>query len=254
MTKAFSVFGRRGLKIVPILIRKVEDHNDELIVENISLDNKFKELLETFNEEFRKTWEFYWDNKNNNRKISKNNEAEDPEQKEKSSSIFFKNLNQIISPKTAYLVTSLLQGVIFDPAGTGKRAQVLNRPVAGKTGSTNGYYDAWFIGYSPQISTGVWVGFDNEESLGQSETGSRAALPIWIEFMKKSHESLKPIEFPVPESIVFANIDNETGYLAGASTKEVVKQAFVEGTEPKEQKTLIREDEDQHFLREDLSF
>ena len=149
------------------------------------------------------------------------------------------------------MITSLLEGVILE--GTGRGAKKINRPAAGKTGTTNGYYDAWFIGYSPQTAAGVWVGFDNEESLGQSETGARAALPIWYGFMNAVHKSLEPLEFKVPESIVFAHIDNETGYLAGSSSKDVVKQAFLEGTEPREQKETMTDHEDQDFLREDMA-
>ncbi len=74
----------------------------------------------------------------------------------------------------------------------------MGREVAGKTGSTNNYYDAWFIGYSPQIVTGVWVGFDKEKSIGKGEVGGRAALPIWVNYMKAAHEGLPQMTFPVP--------------------------------------------------------
>lgn len=231
MTKVFSIFGRRGKNIFPSTIRKVINPQKQVIVSDLSLDRKFP--LKEMQEEFKKSWDNYW----------KSNEEE--------SKVFFKNPNQVISESTAYLITSLLQGVISE--GTGVRAKRINRPVAGKTGTTNGYYDAWFIGYSPQMAAGVWVGFDNEDSLGQSETGARAALPIWYEFMNTIHKKLDPLEFKVPESIVFAHIDNETGYLAGSSSKDVVKQAFLEGTEPREQKETLTDHEDQDFLREDMA-
>lgn len=231
MTKAFSIFGRGGKNIFPSMIRKVINPQKQVIVSDLSLDRKFP--LDEMQEEFKKSWDDYW----------KSNKEE--------SKVFFKDLHQIISESTAYLITSLLQGVILE--GTGRGAKRINRPVAGKTGTTNGYYDAWFIGYSPQIATGVWVGFDNEESLGQSETGARAALPIWYKFMNAIHKELEPTEFKVPESIVFAHIDNETGYLASSSSKDVVKQAFLEGTEPREQKETLTDHEDQDFLREDMA-
>ena len=101
--------------------------------------------------------------------------------------------------------------------------------------------------------TGVWIGFDNEESLGLGETGSRAALPVWLEYMKTIHKDMEKQDFKVPENIVFAHIDNETGFLAGADSKEVVRQAFLEGTEPTEQQESSTDDEDQQFLRRDLS-
>jgi len=231
MTKVFSIFGRGGKNIFPSMIQKVINPHGQVIVSDLSLDRKFP--LKEMHEEFKKSWKNYW----------KSNGEE--------SSVFFKDPQQIISKSTSYLITSLLQGVISE--GTGIRAKRINRPVAGKTGTTNGYYDAWFIGYTPQIVTGVWVGFDNEDSLGQSETGARAALPIWYEFMNTVHKNLEPVEFKVPESIVFAHIDNETGYLAGSSSKDVVKQAFVEGTEPREQKETLTDHEDQDFLREDMA-
>lgn len=231
MTKVFSIFGRGGKNIFPSMIRKVVNPQNQDVVSDVSLDRKFP--LKEMQEEFNKSWEDYW----------KSNEEE--------SNVFFKNPQQIISQSTAYLMTSLLKGVILE--GTGIRAKKINRPAAGKTGTTNGYYDAWFIGYSPQAAAGVWVGFDNEDSLGQSETGARSALPIWYEFMSDTHKDMKPLEFKVPESIVFAHIDNETGYLAGSSSKEVVKQAFLEGTEPREQKEMMTDHEDQDFLREDMA-
>lgn len=231
MTKVFSIFGREGKNIFPSMIRKVTNLQNQVIVSHLSLDRKFS--LEEMQEEFKKSWEDYW----------KSNEEEN--------NVFFKDSQQVISKSTSYLITSLLQGVVLE--GTGIRAKRINRPIAGKTGTTNGYYDAWFIGYSPQIVTGVWVGFDNEESLGQSETGARAALPIWYEFMNTIHKDLEPLEFKVPESIVFAHIDNETGYLASSSSTDVVKQAFLEGTEPREQKETLTDHEDQDFLREDMA-
>ena len=141
--------------------------------------------------------------------------------------------DQIIKATTAFLITNLLESVVSDPYGTGGRARALNRPVAGKTGTTNGYHDAWFIGYTPQIATGVWVGFDAEKSLGYGETGSRAALPIWINYMLNAHQKLPKVSFPVPNKILFANIDKDTGQLASLQTKQVIRQAFLEGSEPK---------------------
>jgi membrane carboxypeptidase/penicillin-binding protein len=141
---------------------------------------------------------------------------------------------QLIKPETAYVLTSLLKGVVDEAGGTGRRAAALGRPVAGKTGSTSNYYDAWFLGYTADIAAGVWVGYDEERSLGKGEVGGRSALPIWVEYMKTAHGNTPARDFPVPEGIVFASIDNETGRLASAKSKEVVRQAFAEGTEPKD--------------------
>ena len=119
--------------------------------------------------------------------------------------LFFEESNQLIAPQTAYLITTLLRAVVEETGGTGARARSLGRTSAGKTGTTNGYFDAWYIGYTPQFVTGVWVGFDDEKTLGRGETGSSAALPIWIEYMKQVHENLPKEEFNVPDQIVFAN-------------------------------------------------
>ena len=233
MTKVFSIFGRLGKKVTPLIIKEVFRPLEIPLISSVSLDEKFKKELSTFEEEFKKSWDTYW------------------ETNEEESQIFFKNPDQIIPPETAYLMTSLLKGVIQE--GTGRRARNIEHSVAGKTGSTNGYFDAWFIGYTPHIATGVWVGFDNENSLGQGETGSRAALPIWYEFMKNTHKSLEKIEFDVPSNIVFAHIDNDTGYLASSSSDKVVRQAFLEGTEPKEQSSNQVEIEEQDFFRKDMA-
>jgi penicillin-binding protein 1A len=139
---------------------------------------------------------------------------------------------KVIEKSTAYIITNLLQGVVQN--GTGRRVKALNRPVAGKTGTTNNLYDAWFAGYTPRYVTGVWVGFDEEESLGMDETGSRAASPIWLEFMQSILKD-KPIRvFQVPNRVVFAKIDAESGLLAIPESKRTIFECFKEGTVPTE--------------------
>ncbi len=140
---------------------------------------------------------------------------------------------QVLSPEIAYLMTSLLKGVI--QRGTGWRARILGRPLAGKTGTTNEFRDAWFIGYAPQLICGVWVGFDDyTRSLGEHESGAKAALPVWIAFMKEALKLLPAQDFPVPEGIEFALIDQETGLLASSCSEDVVMEAFISGTAPSE--------------------
>jgi penicillin-binding protein 1A len=109
----------------------------------------------------------------------------------------------------AYTVTSLMQSVVQD--GTAKKVKVLNRPIAGKTGTTNNNVDAWFIGFSPEIVTGVWVGRDDYEPLGVNETGSRAAIPIWLQFMEYALRDTPKLNFPVSKDILFTRINPETG-------------------------------------------
>ena len=139
---------------------------------------------------------------------------------------------KVIEKTTAYLMTHMLEGVV--KYGTAWRLKALNRPVAGKTGTTNNLFDAWFLGYSPQYITGTWVGFDDEAPLGKSETGSRAASPIWLGFMQRILAD-KPLKvFEVPEGVVFTKIDAETGLLPIPESKETAFVCFKEGTEPTE--------------------
>jgi penicillin-binding protein 1A len=135
---------------------------------------------------------------------------------------------QVIAPQTAYLITYLLQGVVQH--GTGWRARSLGRPVAAKTGTTDQFMDAWFIGYTPQWITGIWVGFDEERSLGENETGARAASPIWVSFMSKILKDKPAKDFPVPEGVEFMKIDPKTGQVSLG--KEGILECFREGTGP----------------------
>ncbi|HBR17261.1 MAG TPA: penicillin-binding protein, partial [Deltaproteobacteria bacterium] len=136
----------------------------------------------------------------------------------------------VLNPQTAYLMTSLLQGVIQE--GTGQRAKAIGRPAAGKTGTTNNLNDAWFIGFTPDIIAGAWMGYDDERPLGYMETGARAALPIWLKFMQQAVEGTSIKNFQTPEGVVFIKIDKVTGMPATASTEQVIFEAFKEGTEP----------------------
>jgi penicillin-binding protein 1A len=150
-----------------------------------------------------------------------------------------------VDPRTAFLLTTMLEDVV--KSGTGWRAKALKRPVAGKTGTTNDYRDAWFIGYTPELVSSVWVGFDNMKTLGKGETGSKAAAPIWVSFMKKALSEISPFDtasgekrpFPVPGGIVTAVIDPVTGLLATNETEKMV-EFFKEGTVPTEYSTRAR--------------
>jgi penicillin-binding protein 1A len=127
--------------------------------------------------------------------------------------------NSVLSAQTAYLMTNLLEGVVQN--GTGWKAKALKRPVAAKTGTTDDFVDAWFIGYTPELITGVWVGFDDERSLGENETGSNAASPIWVAFMSNILKEKPVRDFPIPEGIEFVAIESDKG---------VVLECFKEGT------------------------
>jgi penicillin-binding protein 1A len=133
-------------------------------------------------------------------------------------------LQQVISSPTAYLMTSLLQSVVDE--GTGRRVRALKRTCAGKTGTTNDVRDAWFIGYTPDIIAGTWVGFDDQKPLGKNETGAVAASPIWLNFMEGVLEGTPMKTFSIPEGIVFMRIDAETGKPVTPKTKKVTFECF----------------------------
>jgi penicillin-binding protein 1A len=158
---------------------------------------------------------------------------------------------KVIEKSTAYMMTSLLEGVV--KFGTGQRVRALKRPVAGKTGTTNNLYDAWFVGYTPRYITGVWVGFDQERSLGKGETGSRAASPIWLGFMQGVLQKEPVRVFQVPEGVVFAKIDAETGLLPIPESKKTIFECFKEGSVPTEYTSKPGTVTDpEHFFKQDL--
>ncbi len=141
----------------------------------------------------------------------------------------------VVSKETAYVVTNMLEDVV--QRGTGRKAASIGRPIAGKTGTTNEFTDAWFIGFSPHLAAGVWVGFDDNRPMGNKESGSSAALPIWISFMQAALPHFSDVPFPVPENVVHAKIDPETGLLARPEEGGGIMEVFVKGTEPKEFKS-----------------
>lgn len=136
----------------------------------------------------------------------------------------------VISPETSYVITNLMQSVVS--SGTGRRASIIGRPVAGKTGTTNDSKDAWFVGFVPQLVAGVWVGYDHERSLGAGGSGGQAAAPIWAEFMQKSVSELPVEDFEAPENVSFVLINPRTGRLAREGTPGARMECFIKGTEP----------------------
>ncbi|MEW5909721.1 MAG: penicillin-binding protein 1A [Thermodesulfobacteriota bacterium] len=135
-----------------------------------------------------------------------------------------------MSKAGAAIITNMLQAVIED--GTGKRAKILGRTVAGKTGTTNDFKDAWFIGYSPSIIAGVWVGQDSAVPLGKDETGSRAALPIWIDFMDSVLTQAPEEAFPIPEEVSEVFVNPETGRPVSGDYPGAVKVLFKKDAKP----------------------
>jgi len=244
LTSAYSVFPNLGLYIKPTFIMKIVDRHGQVLEENLPPD------LETFPpgytqpeiDELIQEEKKPFDSKEDLRELARIDETSTARHnqslkgtQEDLEYFFFNGKSwrkppQVISPMTAYIITHLLKGVV--QYGTGRRVRALGKPVAGKTGTTNNLFDAWFIGFVPSLTTGVWVGFDEEKPLGRRETGSRAASPIWLNFMKNITKNRPPEDFHVPPNIVFARIDPNTGLLADESTQKSIYVAFKEGMIP----------------------
>lgn len=136
---------------------------------------------------------------------------------------------EVLSPQTSFLITSMMKDVVA--YGTGMRANI-GRPVAGKTGTTNDYKDAWFVGYTPQLVSCVWVGFDDmKRSLGPGEVGGRAAAPIFADFMKNVLSDKPTLDFGLPDGVVRVAIDPSTGLLPYNEASGIFEY-FKEGTQP----------------------
>jgi penicillin-binding protein 1A len=137
---------------------------------------------------------------------------------------------QIAEPTSVYQVVSMLQGVV--QRGTGRRVASLGKPLAGKTGTTNDSRDAWFIGFAPDLAVGVFVGFDQPRTLGDRETGSNVAAPIFKSFMANALEGQPTVPFRIPAGIRHVRVNAKTGRLARPGDRNVILEAFKVGTEP----------------------
>ncbi|MDC9701013.1 MAG: penicillin-binding protein 1A [Alphaproteobacteria bacterium] len=144
---------------------------------------------------------------------------------------------RIISPYTSYQVTSILEGVIR--RGTGSIVRAIKRPIAGKTGTTNGERDAWFVGYSPELAVGVFVGYDKPRSMGRGATGGRIAAPIFRDFMSLFLADKPAVPFPVPSGIQLFRVNVETGLKARINDRNAIMEAFKPGEAPPDQHSMI---------------
>ena len=138
---------------------------------------------------------------------------------------------EAIRADTAFVMTNLLRGVVI--RGTAQKAASLNWPLGGKTGTTDDYTDAWFVGFDPDITIGVWVGLDQKKPIGSNMTGAEAALPIWMDIMKAwIGDRKEPPQFPSPGNIVFVTVDKGSGEPAVDGTPSAIPEAFIAGTQP----------------------
>ena len=196
LTNAYAMIVNGGKEIKPIIIQSVYDKRGKLII-----NNEQKVCLNCLQNDGLLDYKIP--------KI-KNNEF------------------TILNSGIAYQITSMLEGVVKN--GTGKKISILNIPLAGKTGTTNDNKDAWFIGFSPDLVVGVYVGYDKPENLGYKQTGSAVAVPIFRDFMKKAKINQNKIPFRIPSGISFVKIDTKTGLQS--NNKNAILEPFLIGTEP----------------------
>jgi len=192
LTSAYCSFVNGGKKIKPILIDRIQDSEGNTIISNESRKCKNCDKISYLS--------------NNIPEISSD------------------NLEQIMTPQTAYQITSMLEGVI--KRGTGKKLKNLNLDIAGKTGTTNKNTDTWFVGFTSKLVIGVYVGMDEPQPLGKYETGSRTAMPIFKEFIQKAVKKKDTRPFKVSENITMVMIDPKTGMKANFTSKETIIEAF----------------------------
>jgi penicillin-binding protein 1A len=216
LTAGYAIYPNQGRRVVPRFIRRVTDRDGEVLLEDVLLGEPPAPVLKPIEDEEAEL-------------------AAYPDGE-------ILPTEQVISEAEAYLMCDLLKAVVTDPKGTGWRLRKLGRPLAGKTGTTNDQADAWFVGFSPDVATGVWVGHDESLVLGRGETGSRAAAPIWVDFMRTALSERPVRDFDVPEQIVFQRIDRSTGLLADAKSADVYFQPFLENTAPTQTSSTVSSD------------
>jgi penicillin-binding protein 1A len=244
LTSVYGIFASGGLKVDTVFVTKVVDRFGNVLEEYIPYEDRIKETQPESNEDEADIAEPDMDEAIAEDELS---EDELPEEEKVEG-----DPRRVMSASTAYIMTDLLQSVVKEGTGWRVKKAFGDIPLAGKTGTTNDFIDAWFIGYSPDIVTGVWTGFDEEGSLGKSESGSRAAAPIWVEYMQEALKD-KPVKnFPVPSDIEFIKIDPATGLLARSGTVNAKFEIFKKGTVPAEYTTTSIEDKSDDFFITDL--
>ncbi len=208
MTTAYSIFANGGKKVQATLIDRVQDRYGRTIFRFDKRDCSFCQQ------------ETYSDN------------SAEPE--------LMDVREQVMSPYTAYQITSMMEGVV--QRGTGKKLQIVGKPVAGKTGTSNEEKDAWFIGYTPDLAVGVYVGYDNPKPMGKGRTGGELAAPIVADFMRLALREQPATPFRVPRAVELIPIDANTGQRAVFGDEGVILEAFKPGEEPADSTKIIGED------------
>jgi len=229
LTQAYAAFPAGGRRVAPIFIRRVVDRDGKLLLANVELD-----APEPGDHEQPPN-----DASSPPAELQLAGHVDTPDNDSRA---------QVVPAALAFLVTDLLRAPIEHPHGTARKAKALDRPLAGKTGTTNDQGDAWFVGFSPDLIAGVWVGFDERSVLGKGETGGHAALPIWIDYMREALADRPVRDFPVPSGVSYARIDPSTGKLADGASHNAYFQSFLEGHEPSQGSSEATSDSDSRRL------
>ncbi|MEP3278677.1 MAG: penicillin-binding protein 1A [Stappiaceae bacterium] len=204
LTSAYSMMANGGRKVKPTLIDRIQDRHGKTI---------FKHEERMCDDCAADKWA----------------DQEEPE--------LVDNREQVLDPMTAYQITSMMEGVV--QRGTAPVVREVGRPIAGKTGTTNDEKDAWFVGYSPDLAVGVFVGYDKPRRMGRGATGGQIAAPIFTEFMKEALADQPAVEFRVPQGINLISINRRTGLSAPAGTPGSILEAFKPGTYPPDTYSVI---------------
>jgi penicillin-binding protein 1A len=217
LVKAYAVFPNGGKLVRPKAIISVKDRYGNFISSGRLIDHAEEELSDSDTADDKLETDLITD-KQDDEKVKKNQ--------------FIDNLtgDQVFDPRLAYIMSNLLKGVI--QSGTGKAAKSVSPFIGGKTGTTNSYVDAWFVGFSSKLALGVWTGFDDNQTLGFGETGAKSALPIWSDFMRQAISRYGEDDFYPPRGIINVAINGKTGKLLKNQGRNGLMEAFVEGTEP----------------------
>ncbi len=203
MTAAYATIANGGRKIVPTLIDRIQDRYGKTVYRH---DERVCDGCEATD----------WHGQGEPRILD--------------------NRQQVLDPMTAYQITSMMEGVV--QRGTGTAARALNRPVAGKTGTTNDYKDAWFVGFTPELAVGVYVGFDQPRSMGSASTGGGMAVPIFTNFMAKALQGKPATPFNVPAGMTTAWVNPNSGAAAFEGSAGI-REAFKPGTGPNSMTSVI---------------
>ena len=196
MTTAYAMFVNGGRWIQPVVIDRIQDRNGQTVFRRDQ-----RECAECTGE---------W--------------------RRQSAPVLPDTRQQVLDPVTAYQIVSMAEGVV--QRGTATTIASLGYPLGGKTGTTNDYRDAWFIGFSPDLVVGVWAGFDTPRDMGEGETGGRIAAPIFRDFMREALRDTQPTPFRIPSGVRLVRIDAISGQLPGGDTTQTILEAFKPGTEP----------------------